>query len=103
MEQKALENLINTYGKTIHMWQIDRGDSVPLGPPQLMMAFTGEGQVNPVLLEELEQKYKISYEEKKKEREELRKLGNSPDPAADTWQSGVSYQLKAEKVECKKK
>lgn len=27
-------------GKTFHMWQYDRGDTLPLGPPQLMMSFT---------------------------------------------------------------
>jgi len=28
------------YGKIIHTWQVDRGDALPLGPPQLMTSFT---------------------------------------------------------------
>jgi hypothetical protein len=39
----------NTYGKTFHTWQVDRGDVLPLGPPQLMMSATADGQVKPTL------------------------------------------------------
>jgi hypothetical protein len=39
----------NTYGKTFHTWQVDRGDVLPLGPPQLMMSATADGQVQPTL------------------------------------------------------
>lgn len=28
-----MEMLLNTYGKTWHTWQVDRGDKVPLGMP----------------------------------------------------------------------
>lgn len=42
-EHKVMEKLVNTYGKTFHLWQIDRGDKLPLGEPSLMMAFTKEG------------------------------------------------------------
>ena len=40
-----MKDFATTYGKTWHTWQVDRGDKVPLGPPQLMMAFTADGQV----------------------------------------------------------
>lgn len=33
VEHKAMEELVNTYGKTFHTWQIDRGDELPYGPP----------------------------------------------------------------------
>ncbi|ORY05004.1 DUF1264-domain-containing protein [Basidiobolus meristosporus CBS 931.73] len=102
METKALKNLLNSYGKTVHTWQVDRGDQLPLGPPQMMMAFTEEGQVNPSLTKQLEQKYSISYESKKKDREELRQEASPPDPAADSWQSGKAYQIKVEGVDFKR-
>jgi hypothetical protein len=38
-----------TYGKVFHFWQVDKGDSLPLGLPQLMMSFTSDGQLNPAL------------------------------------------------------
>lgn len=37
-----MEQIITLYGKTYHFWQVDRGDTLPLGEPQLMMAFTKE-------------------------------------------------------------
>jgi len=44
-ETKEMEEVIELYGKTYHLWQVDRGDAVPLGEPQLMMSFTSEEQV----------------------------------------------------------
>lgn len=35
-EKEVMKDVINTYGKTIHTWQIDR-DDLPLGVPKLMM------------------------------------------------------------------
>eukprot|EP00198_Chlamydomonas_reinhardtii_P006322 XP_001695658.1 predicted protein [Chlamydomonas reinhardtii] len=49
-EDADMAKVINTYGKTWHTWQVDRGDPLPLGPPQLMMAYTADGQVPPAAL-----------------------------------------------------
>ncbi|KAJ7184655.1 hypothetical protein C8R46DRAFT_1299951, partial [Mycena filopes] len=43
-ETKEMEDVITLYGKTYHLWQTDRGDALPLGKPELMVSFTGEGQ-----------------------------------------------------------
>ena len=32
-EDLEMKKLINTYGKTFHTWQVDRGDTLPLGQP----------------------------------------------------------------------
>lgn len=40
-----LTKVCKTYGKTIHFWQVDRGDPLPLGIPQIMMALTRDGQL----------------------------------------------------------
>ena len=45
-ERKEMEQVVGTYGKTWHMWQIDRGDELPLGRAQLMMSYTDESQVS---------------------------------------------------------
>ena len=39
--------LQQTYGKTIHTWAIDVSPELPLGPPNLMMAYTADGQGPP--------------------------------------------------------
>ncbi|RMJ24825.1 DUF1264 domain protein [Aspergillus sp. HF37] len=44
-ETSEMRDLIPNYGKTYHLWQVDRGDPVPLGPPQLMGSFTSEEKV----------------------------------------------------------
>ena len=45
IERQDLEKVCKTYGKTYHFWQIDRGDPLPLGIPQVMMALTRDGQI----------------------------------------------------------
>jgi hypothetical protein len=40
-ETKEMEEVVLLYGKAIHTWQIDRGDALPLGLPQLMTSFSG--------------------------------------------------------------
>jgi len=52
LERKEMEKLISTYGKTWLFWQVDRGDSLPLGPANLMMSLTRDGQVDALLLAE---------------------------------------------------
>ncbi|MFS7949491.1 putative Oil body-associated protein [Helianthus anomalus] len=49
VERKDLEKVAKTYGKTIHFWQVDRGDELPLGLPQVIMALTRDGQLYPSL------------------------------------------------------
>jgi hypothetical protein len=36
--------------KTYHFWQVDRGDMLPLGKPELMMSFTKDEQVSGISL-----------------------------------------------------
>jgi len=37
MDRSVMKDFISTYGKTWMLWQTDRGDQLPLGPPSLMM------------------------------------------------------------------
>jgi hypothetical protein len=43
-ETKEMEQVVHLYGKVYHLWQVDRGDKLPLGEPQLMTSYTEEGQ-----------------------------------------------------------
>lgn len=39
--------LQSSYGKTIHTWAFDIHPDLPLGPPNLMMSYTDDGQGPP--------------------------------------------------------
>src|SRR5207247_4406441 len=45
-EKDLMKALIGTYGKTWHMWQIDRGDKLQLGITQLMTHLHAAGLRN---------------------------------------------------------
>ena len=42
-ERAYFKDLVSSYGKTFHTWQIER-DNFPYGIPQLMMGFTQDGK-----------------------------------------------------------
>ena len=44
-ETEEMKEVIGLYGKTYYFWQVDRGDTLPLGKPELMMSFTKDEQV----------------------------------------------------------
>lgn len=45
MQRQDLLKVCKTYGKVFHFWQVDRGDPLPLGIPQVMMALTRDEQL----------------------------------------------------------
>lgn len=45
-ETEEMKEVVGLYGKTFHFWQVDRGDVLPLGKPELMMSFTKDEQVS---------------------------------------------------------
>eukprot|EP00898_Chlorokybus_atmophyticus_P003733 jgi/Chlat1/4360/Chrsp29S04507 len=98
-ELSAMRQLANTYGKTWHFWQFDRGDTVPLGIPQLMMGLTQDGQANPLLERRVHEKYGVNKEQLVEERAGI--PVQPVDPAADAWQSGKSVQLKLKETDFK--
>jgi hypothetical protein len=95
-EKDLMKILIGTYGKTWHTWQVDRGDKLPLGIPQLMMAFTKDGQLNPKVAAERDQLYSVSMAAKKAARADVTDV--KVDPGADAWQKGSAVQLDVKTV-----
>jgi len=89
-EKDLMKVLIGTYGKTWHFWQVDRGDKLPLGIPQLMMAFTADGQAKANIVAERDRLYGLSAA-KKTARADIpdAKL----DAGTDAWQKGQAVQL----------
>jgi hypothetical protein len=89
-EKDLMKVLIGTYGKTWHTWQVDRGDKLPLGIPQLMMGFTADGQAKAQIVAERDKLYGSS-DAKKAARADIPDV--KLDPGADAWQKGAAVQL----------
>ena len=91
VEYVLMENLISTYGKTIHTWHTDRDLELPFGPPLIMMGFTEDGQLHEELLEERDRNFKVSTAEKRKQREDIPMP--EVDPMANAWEKGEVRQI----------
>lgn len=92
-EKELMKDLIGTYGKTWHTWQVDRGDQLPLGIPQLMMGFTADGQADPKLVAERDRGYEIDSAKIKEKRADI--AAPAIITGADDWESGTAVQLEA--------
>lgn len=70
-ETKEMEDLVGLYGKIYHFWQVDRGDKLPLGQPQLMVSYTEEGQCPrlPEIIGDRDKRFGVDSEAKKTKRE----------------------------------
>ncbi len=90
-EKELMKDLINTYGKTWHFWQVDRGDKLPLGIPQLMMGFTQDGQAGAELLKRGEDYFGVSMSKNKQNRADI--PAHEVAPGADAWEKGPAVQL----------
>jgi hypothetical protein len=94
-EHAYFQDLVSTYGKTFHTWQIDR-DDFPYGIPQLMMGFTGDGQVDRAMLADRDRRFGVSSEQRRDKRADI----PLPDlvPGANSWEGGQSVQTRLEQV-----
>ena len=90
-EHEFMEKIAGTYGKTWHTWHTDQQRTLPTGHPLLMMGFTEDGQINPQLVTERDQRFEISSAEKKKNRADIQ--APAIDPSADSWKKGEVVQL----------
>lgn len=69
-ESKEMEQVIGLYGKTYHFWQVDCGDKVPMGAPELMMSFTDEEKLGKAshLWEERDARFSVDSDVKAQKR-----------------------------------
>lgn len=88
-EHAYFKDLVSTYGKTFHTWQIDR-DDFPYGIPQLMMGFTQDGQANESMLDERDRRSGISWKRRRQDRADI-PMPNVV-PGANSWESGRTVQ-----------
>lgn len=70
-ETKEMEEVVGLYGKTYHFWQVDRGDTIPLGKPELMMSFTKDEQVPWDLVKDRDERYGVSTDRKRELRRHI--------------------------------
>ena len=95
-EHAFMTDLVTTYGKTWHTWQIDRDPNFPVGIPQLMMGFTKDRQISQSLLQDRDKRFDVAFEERRQNRDDI-PVPNVV-PGANPWQSGKVMQLKLEEV-----
>ena len=84
-ETAEMRDVAPIYGKTYHFWQVDRGDVVPMGPPQLMGSFTSIEDVESAraggldeLLGERDERFGVDYRVKAKKREGIEDVNKHP-------------------------
>ncbi|HEY2263469.1 MAG TPA: OBAP family protein [Streptosporangiaceae bacterium] len=98
-EHAYFSDLVTTYGKTFHTWQYDR-DDFPYGIPQLMMAFTQDGQADEAMVRDRDRRLGVSAGRKRQDRADI------PDPAvvpgANFWESGRTVQTCLEETDFKR-
>lgn len=84
-ETKEMEQVIELYGKVYHLWQVDRGDKLPLGEPKLMTSFTAADQLDfEKLVGDRDARYGSDHKQKAKRREYIPEPKLHPD-ADQTW------------------
>jgi len=54
---EEMKGVIGLYGRTYHLWQIHRGDTLPLGKPELMTSFTKDKQVPWGMVKDRDERY----------------------------------------------
>ena len=90
-EHALMERLAHTYGKTWHTWHTDQDKALPVGVPQLMMGFTADGQADPTMVEQRNQRLRVDAAKTKAQRADIQIP--APDPKADGWQHGNVIQI----------
>lgn len=85
--RKEIAEFAKTYGKFWCTWQVDRGDSLPLGPPALMASpqVVNLGGVHPDLVKKRDDRQGISTEELREKRADIEEPETIEGSNADFW------------------
>ncbi|EMD65099.1 hypothetical protein GGP41_003742 [Bipolaris sorokiniana] len=88
-ENREMEEVVQLYGKIYHLWQTDRGDKLPLGPPQLMTSYTAAEQMPDfeARIKERDERFGSDYSRKKGVREYI-EVPEIHENADATWAKG---------------
>ncbi|KAI5854015.1 hypothetical protein BZA05DRAFT_395407 [Tricharina praecox] len=88
-ETQEMREVVGLYGKTWHLWQVDRGDTLPLGRPMLMQSLLNETEGFKKLVKDRDERFGTDRERKR----ELRKDIRSPEVHEDADQWDHSKQV----------
>ncbi|KAI8819405.1 DUF1264-domain-containing protein [Fimicolochytrium jonesii] len=102
IENHELSKIVNTWGKTWHLWQVDRGDILPFGPPSLMTSFTRPGQIDPELLEARDEREGVSTADLIERRKEIAADAQAGNAQERLYGEGVALQARVERVTLQK-
>ncbi|PPS01478.1 hypothetical protein GOBAR_AA19197 [Gossypium barbadense] len=94
IERQDLDKVCKTYGKTIHFWQVDKGDNLPLGLPQLMMTLTRDGQLYDELARDVEKRFGVSFEKERAKRADMEGPTHGIHPLANGGGKGLITKLR---------
>ncbi|CAM1500451.1 Fc.00g096130.m01.CDS01 [Cosmosporella sp. VM-42] len=87
-ENWEMDQVVHLYGKAYHLWQTDRGDTLPLGEPQLMTSYTADGQFDfEKKVGERDQRFGVDWKRKKEVRADIATPEISHD-ADQAWKKG---------------
>lgn len=84
-ETAEVKDIAPVYGKAYHLWQVDRGDPVPMGPAQLMGSFTSHESVKLAheggldgLLQDRDERFGVDHRQKAQKREGIEAVEKHP-------------------------
>ncbi|GLJ07600.1 hypothetical protein SUGI_0070600 [Cryptomeria japonica] len=102
IQRQGLEKVCKTYGKVFHFWQFDKGDTLPLGLPQLMMAFTVDGQLHEQLATDVQERYNYSFQEEREKRQYMSGPDYGINPLGNSWTSGKGLKTVLRETDCQR-
>ncbi|KAI8719805.1 hypothetical protein NCS52_00762500 [Fusarium sp. LHS14.1] len=70
-EDMEMDQVVHLYGKVYHLWQTDRGDMLPLGPPKLMTSFTADGQLDFKHVRDRDRRFGVDHKQKREARKDI--------------------------------
>ncbi|CAM8985399.1 unnamed protein product [Rhodiola kirilowii] len=94
IQRQDMEKVVKTYGKVFHFWQVDKGDKLPLGLPNVMMALTRDGQLYDHLKEDVEKRYGVLFEAEREQRAYMKGLEHGIHPLANGGGKGIKLVIK---------
>ncbi|KAF3456991.1 hypothetical protein FNV43_RR01648 [Rhamnella rubrinervis] len=94
IQRQDLEKVCKTYGKVFHFWQIDRGDTLPLGIPQVMMALTRDEQLYDNLAQDVQKKHRIDFDKERENRAYMTGPTHGIHPMANAGGKGIKTELR---------
>ncbi|KAF7556764.1 hypothetical protein G7046_g6202 [Stylonectria norvegica] len=84
-ENREMDQVVQLYGKAYHLWQTDKGHSLPLGEPKLMTSYTADGQFDfEMKVGERDKRFGTDYKQKREAREDIQTPKVHPD-ADQAW------------------